>query len=350
MRLPGLGNTNDFRYDPDADLNEFRDKNGNLLFRYRYSPDKPVFCLCKTGILGLFVPEDTAGQFDIMAFSDKTKDLLVFGKCLGRTQRDSRFTGIQAEWDGFCHETEGWDAVLVAHPASSVGHRLFDCSGGGEVPPHRFRKGEESSYDKDHLALVPLVKTICKNLPEAHPARAMWIFRTPQTVTYECVKETWKMTVDNLCQLPFFEGSWQNLIEKWGASSFHPLLEGLSERICESAEAHFLSKPPDSPFDWIDGKSREWLSFVAEWIKRTPPYPEKFYDAAWNLCKREKQSKTEKRKKDLADCVASYSRKFESFKSCSLGDCHIGRTFTFRQLGFKTGVALQRAICHEAKI
>ena len=247
----------DFRYDPDAKLYEYRNEDGIVLFRYRFSPDKPLLCLCKNGSLGLFVPEGDAERYDIYAFSDKTKELLVSGQRLATTQPGTVFMDIQPEWDNFCRETDGWDAVLVVFPASDSAHCLLRSL---SFIDYRLRQGSDSAYDAEHLEYVPFAKVICGSLPESHPARKMWFYRTHQEASYDVVREKWAIQLEDMESFK----AWKTLTEKWIASEFNPWIEGLVDAFHERAKACYLKDLPPTPSGIDNGL---WHTFVQKCLE-----------------------------------------------------------------------------------
>ncbi len=269
----------DYCYAPEANERVWT-LQGIHIFQYTMPlPSHTRFCHDARHHLGVFVAEqDQAKTWEVYAFSDKTPDLFLNGKYMGTTRPDERFLDVQTQWDAFCEEVRGSDALLALMEKTEN-----DTDGISRFREFFWREEEQCGevrcitcltdspvpYGEDMLHCAKRAKSWGRDLPPNHPLRKMRFFITPQKTTLEQIKKEWREQVQDLCHCPKGqqESAWEALIAEWSASGFHPLLEGIIKTLKEESKESFLNFPPPPPQEYPKIDRHRWPDFVRWWWK-----------------------------------------------------------------------------------
>lgn len=271
MRIDRLVDTTNFRYNPQQEPASYGwcDKE---FFKYMFEPSQVRLCTDFNGNLGVFVPANDSSEYKVWAFSDKTNKLLVSGKELCGTESGKRFTEVQAFWDGFCKDTEGYDAVLAVLKNDDNVKGIFstfdkyDC----QMLMSLVKRSQENNvvYSEEDLALYKMIRSVW-TIPEKHPICEMHFYTTPQQETYDGAKKTWKEVVDVLLSDARCVDAqcWTSLFDRWLTSGFDPILEGVAQDIYEKIKQSFACRVElQDPFHTIDQRSEEWMRFMQRFL------------------------------------------------------------------------------------
>jgi hypothetical protein len=294
------------------------------MFRYLFRPTAPCFCKDQAGRLGLFVPESDDRFFEIRAFSDKTRQLLLKGCEIGRRNPNAEFTDFSEACDAFLRETDGWDVFLAIRSTEEAADDEELCRwpvyafarGSSPVRVLRIVERHDVGYDDSQIKAAHIFADVCSSLPPDHDIRRAYAFRAPP-LSYEQTKDVWEQEAQALAETVPVNGEhrWGAKIRQWRECGFHPFLEGASNRLWTLAQNWFFDHPPTPPKDigfLLTGIEAEcWKPFVRKWAESNQTFDD---DAAKNAVRELGWKQGSKRQRILREYVTMVRVRLADFR------------------------------------
>lgn len=286
--LSTIVSASEYTYDSDRAPSAYRwNETGPIMFKYWFRPTLPCFCKDLTGRLGLFAPESDCHAYEILAFSDQTRELLLDGRKIGLREPNVAFTDVSEPCNTFLRETDGWDVYLTVRSTEDAtdDDELFRppvFALARESKPSRVLRivdRHEAGYDDKQIKAAHLFRDMCSGLPPNHEIRRAYAFRAPP-LSYAQTKDVWEQEAQVLAATTSCDGDhqWLEKLRQWRACGFHPFLEGVSDQLWTLARNWFfnhLPTPPKDIDDLLTGHALEcWRSFVEKWGESNQPFDE----------------------------------------------------------------------------
>ncbi len=246
--------------------------NGVSVFRYRFIPSERRLCKNEAGEIGLFIPESDKTAFSIVAFSDKTRDLLLSGKVIANADSSVSFTNLKNAWTSFQNETIGWDAIISFFPEAETPSLLSLVK--RPSSEMYLRRGDDQAYGKEQLYIVSIIKSLCGDVPNNSPIQSMWLFRNQQEMTYQEVKNGWQDQIGEYNVTGIHAEALRSLVRKWADSGFDPFLEGIAVEFWGKVKEAFLNHLPAPPHERVFAQlsSQQWKTFGRRFFDPDTPY------------------------------------------------------------------------------